>query len=143
MAIVTLHLNVDPRSGYPLYLQIVEQVQRAIAIGVLVPGQQLPTVKQLASDLVINPSTIAKALRELEHLHVVTSRPGRGSYVSDNGTALAAQQTAEGTVAKAVDRAVREARSLAIEGQVLRGIFERAYLLWYTPVTTETPRNDT
>jgi len=139
---VPLHLNVDPRSGYPLYLQIVEQVQRAIAIGVLVPGEQLPTVKQLASDLVINPSTIAKALRELEHLRVVTSRPGRGSYVSENGVALAARQTAERTVAEVVDRAVREAWSLAIEAHVLRDLFERAYSLWYAPVTTESPRND-
>jgi len=128
---VPLHLNVDPRSGYPLYLQIVEQVQRAIAIGVLVLGEQLPTVKQLASDLVINPSTVAKALRELEHLNVVTSRPGRGSYVSENGVALAVQHAAESTVAEVVDRAVREARSLAIEGHVLRSLFERAYSLWY------------
>lgn len=126
-----LRLNVDPRSGYPLYLQIVEQVQRAVAIGVLQPGEQLPTVKQLAGDLVINPSTVAKALRELEYLHVATSRPGRGSYVSENGTALAAQHAAESTVAEVVERAVREARSLAIEGKVLRDLFERAYSLWY------------
>ena len=121
------HLTVNPRSGYPVYLQIVQQVERAIAIGLLQPGEQLPTVKQLAKDLVINPSTVAKALRDLEHMDLITTVPGRGSYVSENGRALALQQTVESTVAEAVERVVREARSLAVDGSALRALFDGAY----------------
>ena len=59
-------LTVDPRSGVPIYLQIVEQVKRSVALGVLQAGEQLPTVKQLALDLTINPNTVARAYRDLE-----------------------------------------------------------------------------
>jgi GntR family transcriptional regulator len=128
-----LRLTLNPRSGYPLYLQIVDQVQRAIAIGVLQPGEQLPTVKQLSSDLVINASTVAKALNELEHVGAITSVPGRGTYVGKEGTAGAARRIAEHTIAEGVDRVVREARALAIDGQILRELFDRAYAASYEP----------
>src|SRR5580704_14020582 len=104
MQYMPLRLTVNPRSGYPLYLQIVEQVQRAIAIGVLQPGEQLPTVKHLSGDLVVNASTVAKALNELEHLGVITSLPGRGTYVSMRGAADAARQTVESTLVEGVER---------------------------------------
>lgn len=128
-----IRLNVNPRSGFPLYLQIIEQIQRAVAIGVLQPGEQLPTVKRLASELVINASTVAKALRDLERLRVVTSLPGRGTYISENGATLAARLTAESAVAEGVARVVREARSLEIDGEMLRNLFERAYSISYEP----------
>lgn len=128
---MALHLTVDPHSGYPIYLQLVEQIRRAVAVGVLKPGDQLPTVKQISSDLVVNPSTVARALRELEHLSVVESFPGRGSFVSGNGVKSAVQTAADASTAQAVDRVVREARSLGVNGQALRSAFETSYERWY------------
>jgi GntR family transcriptional regulator len=128
-----LRLTVNPRGGYPVYLQIVQQVQRAIAVGLLKPGEQLPTVKQLAADLVINASTVAKALRELEHLQVISTLPGRGSYVCEHGQTLALEQSAEGAVTQALESAVREAREVGIEGSALRALFDRIYDAVYAP----------
>lgn len=65
----------------PIYLQIVNQVKRAVASGVLVPGDRLPTVRQLAVDLTINPNTVAKAYQELEREGVISTVPGRGTFV--------------------------------------------------------------
>lgn len=123
--------NVNARSGYPVYLQIVQQVQRAIAIGALVPGEQLPTIKQLSRDLVVNPSTVVKALQELEHLGVITTLPGRGSYVSERATDVSRQQSAEIIVGEALERAVSDAQSLGIDGDVVRQLFDRAFSARY------------
>jgi GntR family transcriptional regulator len=116
-----------------------EQIERAVAIGVLAPGQQLPTVKQISSDLIINPSTVSRALRELEHSGVVESIPGRGSFVSGNGVAKAAQRAAADTVASALDAAVREARSLGVDAAAVTAAFESARDRWFA--TTRTPEN--
>lgn len=128
---MALHLTVDPHSGYPIYLQLVEQIRRAVAVGVLKPGDQLPTVKQISSDLVVNPSTVARALRELEHLSVIESFAGRGSFVSGGGAESVAQSAADASTAQAVDGVVRDARSLGVDGQTLRSAFEAAYERWY------------
>ena len=69
-------LTVDPRSGVPIYLQIVEQIKRSVALGVLQAGEQLPTVKQLALDLTVNPNTVARAYRDLERENVIETSPG-------------------------------------------------------------------
>lgn len=68
-------LTVDPRSGVPIYLQIIEQVKRSVALGVLQDGEQLPTVKQLAMDLTVNPNTVARAYRDLEREGVIETAP--------------------------------------------------------------------
>lgn len=126
-------LAVNPRSGYPVYLQIVDQVQRAVAIGILQPGEQLPTVKQLSGELIVNASTVVKALNELEHRGVIAALPGRGTYVSERGASIAARLSAQTTIAEGFDTVVREARALALDGQILRDLFERAYLATYEP----------
>ena len=74
--------HVQPASGEPLYLQLMRQIKHAIASGALSPGEQLPTVRQLAADLVINPNTVARAYRELEHDGLLEGVPGRGSFVT-------------------------------------------------------------
>src|SRR5271167_1960832 len=106
-------MTVDPRSGVPIYLQIVEQVKRSVALGVLQVGEQLPTVKQLALDLTINPNTVAKAYRDLEREQVIETAPGRGSFVRQGGVSEA--RAAVSDVARAaIETAVREAKSLGL-----------------------------
>jgi GntR family transcriptional regulator len=73
---------IDARSGVPLYRQIIEQVKFAIGRGMLGPGDQLPTVRQLAVDLSINPNTVIRAYRELEIEGVLDTHQGSGTFVS-------------------------------------------------------------
>jgi GntR family transcriptional regulator len=80
MASPIFHLRPD--SGEPIYQQLIRQIKHAVATGALPAGTQLPTVRQLASDLVINPNTVARAYRELEHEGLLEGVPGRGSFVT-------------------------------------------------------------
>ena len=77
----------NPSSGVPIYLQLMEQVKHAVETGALRPGEQLPGIRPLAEELVINPNTVAKAYRELEHEGVIELRHGAGAFVSANAPA--------------------------------------------------------
>lgn len=108
-------LTVDARSGVPIYQQIVEQVKRSTALGVLLPGEQLPTVKQLALNLTINPNTVARAYRDLERDGVIETSPGRGSFVRGDGAAESSAKVAATDVArKAIEDAVRDAKAMGL-----------------------------
>jgi GntR family transcriptional regulator len=72
----------NPSSGVPIYLQLMEQVKHAIETGALRPGEQLPGIRPLAEELVINPNTVAKAYRELEHEGVIELRHGAGAFIA-------------------------------------------------------------
>ena len=88
-----LGFRLDRRSNAVPYLQLVEQVQRALRTGLLEPGDQLPTVRKVAESVAINPNTVLKAYRELEHDGLVEGRPGQGTFVvrSLAGPSLASQ----------------------------------------------------
>lgn len=78
---IDFRLNVS--SGVPTYVQLVQQVQQAIRLGLLQPGDQLPTVKAVVTQLAINPNTVLKAYHELEYEGLVDGRRGQGTFVSD------------------------------------------------------------
>jgi len=110
-------------SGVPIYLQLIEQVKHAIETGALRPGDQLPGIRPLAEELVINPNTVAKAYRELEHEGVIELRHGAGAFVSGAAREkkltdrLRAGQT---IVAAAVDKL----RSRGVTEAEIRRLFE-------------------
>ena len=79
-----MEISIDPKSGVPLYRQIIESVNFAIARGDLGPGDRLPTVRQLAVDLEVNPNTVIRAYREMELRGVVDTQQGSGTYVTDD-----------------------------------------------------------
>ena len=79
---VPFHFRLDPHSGVPVYRQITDQVQRGVATGVLSSGDQLPTVRQVAVDLTINPNTVLRAYRELEIRGVLATQQGTGTFIS-------------------------------------------------------------
>ncbi|OHB53198.1 MAG: hypothetical protein A2Y07_06080 [Planctomycetes bacterium GWF2_50_10] len=81
-------IKIDQTSGRAVYLQIVDQVKHAVAVGKLAPDSRLPTIRQLAAELVINPNTIAKAYRQLESEGIVASRPGAGAFIVNTDSAL-------------------------------------------------------
>ena len=81
-----LHLSINQGDGVPLYLQLVQQVKRLIATGILQPDQELPPVRVLAQQLVVNPNTVVRAYRELEVAGLIYKKRGAGTYVSSSGT---------------------------------------------------------
>ena len=78
-----IEFRLDPSSGVPTYLQIVQQVERALRLGYLVRGDRLPKVKEVVASLAINPNTVLKAYRELEHKGLTAGRPGQGTFIED------------------------------------------------------------
>jgi GntR family transcriptional regulator len=74
--------RVDPGSGVPVFLQFVQQVRHGVLLGHLRPGDQLPTVKEVAAAAVVNPNTVVKAYRQLELEGLVQARPGAGTFVT-------------------------------------------------------------
>jgi GntR family transcriptional regulator len=96
----------NPSSAVPVYLQLMEQVKHGIDVGALSPGDQLPAIRRVAEDLVINPNTVAKAYRELEHERVIELRQGSGAFVSENGRAgrVARVRTAQPVLQAALER---------------------------------------
>jgi len=123
--------TIDPRSGVPIYLQIIEQIKRSVALGVLGPGEQLPTVKQLAVDLTINPNTVARAYRELERDQVIETAAGRGSFVKTNGATETSKTAVTDVASDAIMQAVREAKSLGVARDQIRNLFSAALTRWY------------
>ena len=77
-----IQFHLDPTSGVSPYRQIVDQVRRALRLGLLEAGDQLPTVKDVVSQLAINPNTVLKAYKELEYAGLVSARPGVGTFVT-------------------------------------------------------------
>jgi GntR family transcriptional regulator len=124
-------LTVDPRSGVPIYLQIIEQIKRSVALGVLRVGEQLPTVKQLAIDLTVNPNTVARAYRELERDEVIETAPGRGSFVRGDGMAQSPRAAAADIARTAFDAALREAKSVGLSRDEARELIEAALDRWF------------
>ena len=88
-----IEFQLDGRSRVSTYMQLVEQVRQALRVGMLEPGDQLPRVREVAEALAINPNTVLKAYRELEHEGLVDGRPGQGTFVlrSLAGPSLARQ----------------------------------------------------
>jgi GntR family transcriptional regulator len=78
-----LLLQIDFRSGLPIYTQIVNQIQTQVVGGVLKPGEQLPTVRALAEELRVNFNTVARAYRILDEARIISTQQGRGTYITD------------------------------------------------------------
>ena len=113
----------NPSLGVPIYLQLMEQVKHAIETGALRPGEQLPGIRPLAEELVINPNTVAKAYRELEHEGIIELRHGAGAFVSANarGKKLTDKLRAGQT---AVASAVEKLRARGLTDEEIRRLFE-------------------
>jgi GntR family transcriptional regulator len=115
----------NPALGVPIYLQLMEQVKHAIETGALRAGDQLPGMRPLAEELVINPNTVAKAYRELEHEGVIELRHGAGAFVADNARAKKMSDKLRGAqplVAGAIDKL----RARGLTDEEIRRLFEAA-----------------
>ncbi|HZO95619.1 MAG TPA: GntR family transcriptional regulator [Candidatus Baltobacteraceae bacterium] len=130
---------VDPHGGVPIYVQLTEQVKRAIAVGALTAGERLPTVKALAHELKLNPNTVARVYRDLEREGFIATAAGRGSFVRRNGVVDEARRAASTVASTQIDAAVREARSLGLTRTEVRDLADGAIARWYPEADEEQP----
>jgi GntR family transcriptional regulator len=118
-----LFLKPNPSSGVPIYLQLMEQVKHAIETGAIRPGEQLPGIRPVAEELVINPNTVAKVYRELEHEGVIELRQGAGAFVSDKAPTRKDADKIRAAQA-AVAAAVEKLRARGVTDEEIRRLVE-------------------
>ena len=123
-------LDVNPRSGVPIYVQLVQQITHAMEIGILQTGDQLPTVRQLASELTIAPNTIVKAYDELANLGLIESRQGVGTIVTAHLNGALRQHQLEALYER-IRVLVRDAVNLGVGEQELSERFESERARFY------------
>ena len=118
-----MFLKIDATNGVPLYLQIAKEVKHSIALGSLQIGEQLPSVREIALQITVNPNTVAKAYRELEAQGVVETRRGTGTFVSKKVVSISKEERNR-TVAELIDRALDEAEHLRMSESELMRLFD-------------------
>lgn len=109
-----MKIHLSPKNGVPIYVQLVTQIKHLIASGRLSTGTELPAIRALAEQLLINPNTVARAYRELENAGLLASRRGSGTYVSDQGSPLARKERIR-IVSDHIDALLAEATQLDVD----------------------------
>jgi len=109
-----MQLHISAHDGVPIYLQIVNQVKYLVASGRLEPGEELPPIRTLAEQLLINPNTVARAYRELELAGIVTKRRTAGTFVADATSRLARRERLK-IITGRIDALLAEARQMNID----------------------------
>lgn len=120
-----MYLSLDQKSGAPLYLQLKQQMRLAVATGALRPGDQLPTVRDLAARLRLNPNTVARVYRELQAERLLLSRQGSGTFVADDVPTLASDEASVLAHARLAE-SIAFARNLGLPDQEIRTMLENA-----------------
>lgn len=116
---------LDTKSGVAPYLQLVQQVRRALKLGLIGEGDQLPTIKEVVGTIAINPNTVAKAYRELEHEGLVTARTGVGTFVrkSLSDTSIAEH----GRLRVGLDAWLSESRAAGLDEESIEALFRERF----------------
>jgi GntR family transcriptional regulator len=115
-------VRIDTSDGAPIYLQIVDQIKRSVAVGRLKPEDPLPSVRHLALDLTINPNTVARAYLELEHEGVIYKRQGQGTYVSAQALD-ASRRERDRIVAALFEKAIAEALNFGMSATEIEEMY--------------------
>jgi GntR family transcriptional regulator len=120
-----IEFRIDPRSGVAPYRQLVQQVRQALRLGLLREGDRLPTVKEVVAQVAINPNTVLKAYRELEHEGLATGRPGLGTFVTRSLTdaSLGAHTRLRGELVQWLVAA----RRAGLDDESIAALFESAF----------------
>jgi GntR family transcriptional regulator len=138
-----MNLEIDFRSGLPIYLQIVERIRALIAAGRLKPGDQLPTVRALATELRVNFNTIARAYRILDEGGIISTQQGRGTYILE----LPPPQVTEGMRKKALQaltyRYLLDASRLGGKPQEISRVFQTQVAKWRKAGSLANPETST
>jgi GntR family transcriptional regulator len=116
MALIQFHL--DPSSGVSYYVQLIQQVQQALLFGILKSGDRLPTVREVSAQVALNPNTVLRAYRDLEHGGLVVSRPGLGTFVAAV-IPPAVEAASYRSLRSDLERWIRKARARGIDDRQL------------------------
>jgi GntR family transcriptional regulator len=119
-----IEFYLEGRSGVPTYLQIVQQVRQAVRLGILRPGDQLPTVKEVVAQLTINPNTVLHAYRQLDLEGVVEGRRGVGTFVASDLVPLATGDVK--SLRSSLQRWVERARATGLDEESMAALFAEA-----------------
>lgn len=119
-----MEFYLETNDGTPIYRQIMNQVQHMIASGRLRPGDQMPSMRVLASQLLVNPNTILRAYRDLEAMGLVESRQGSGTIVAEGGSLLARREKRR-ILIKRIDALLVEARQLGIATEEVKDLIDK------------------
>jgi len=120
-----IEFHLDARSGVAPYLQLIHQVRQALRLGLLDPGDQLPTVKDVVAMVAINPNTVLKAYRELEHEGLVAARPGVGTFVT--GSLRGASLAAHAPLRTDLRRWLAKARRAGLDDESIEALFMNTF----------------
>jgi GntR family transcriptional regulator len=119
LALIAFHL--DPNSGVSYYVQLMQQVRQAVLFGILKSGDQLPTVKEVVAQVALNPNTVLRAYRDLEHEGLVVSRPGLGTFVAAKVPPALAQSSYRSLRAE-LERWIRKAHEAGLDDDTLASL---------------------
>ena len=119
-----MFISVDPSKDVPIFRQIVQQIKTAVAMGRLQPEEPLPSVRQLAVELAVNPNTVARAYLDLEIEGVIYKRQGAGTFVSGQGVRVSREEQRR-VLGELFERALVEGVNLGMDEGELRETFER------------------
>ena len=119
-----IEFHLEPSSGVPTYVQLVQQVHQALQLGLLEPGDQLPTAQQVVASLAINPNTVLKAYRDLERSGLVRGRPGLGTFVV--GRLPRTDPGAQARFRRSMAGWLRSAREAGLSAEEIEAIYRTA-----------------
>jgi GntR family transcriptional regulator len=119
-----IDFHLDPSSGVATYLQLVQQVHQALRLGLLEPGDRLPTAQQVVSALAINPNTVLKAYRDLEREGLVRAKPGLGTFIV--GQLPRTDPQAQGRFRRSLTDWLRKAREAGLSPDEIEAIYRTA-----------------
>ncbi len=128
--------KINPASGIPIYLQIGQQIKTAVASGALQPGDQLPSVRELALELTINPNTAAKAYQELEREGIITTIRGKGTFIANQETPLNSKANLE-LLNHNIDRLIIDALNMRLDLQELKELIDKRLTDWQKNLNRE------
>ena len=127
-----MQVRISDHDGVPIYVQLVSQIKYLVSSGRMAPGEQLPPVRKLAEQLVVNPNTVARAYRELEGEGVVDCRRGAGVFVAEGVSPLARREQNR-ILAERVDVLLTEARQMNVDIETLVALVRRRHQLLEGP----------
>ena len=127
-----MQFRIDNASGRPVYQQIMDQIKRDIALGRLIKNEKLPTVRQLAGQITINPNTIAKAYRQLEQEGIIVTKAGAGAFVANLDSNLS-RSVRKKLISEELERIAVEAFHMQIDSQTLLEWFNNAVVKFNLP----------
>src|SRR5512146_1063167 len=140
-----LILQIDFRSGLPIYTQIVNQIQAQVVMGLLKPGDQLPTVRALAEDLRVNFNTVARAYRLLDEARIISTQQGRGTYITEIPPPKVTERLRRESLEALTQRYISEAARLCFSSAEISATLKEQLRLWKATMgqaATGSPENE-